>query len=631
MTHPIDEKSLAVADAVRRQLHLDFSPASMDGPSAPAMVFMRLFNWVRGDRVAAESASVPAEPRPQVSPADRTRNSWGWPLVLAAHAPLAFAHGWQIWRGGLHSHFPLVLLAFGGLLASRWNASASLTIRSPRRLAAVACGVLGFLVLAMATLLWSPWLGCVALWISLAGALLATAPCSVRAWLPVWCLLWLVTPAPFGLDRQLSAELQGYSARAASLMLDFFRVNHLRSGNILEIPGSKFEVEEACSGIHGLYVLVSFSAILAVWTQRSLLHGTALLIGAAAWASLANAIRVAGVVFAADRYQFDLATGWLHDLWGLTTFGGAILLLFSSDQFLWLVLAPPEEVFSDELADPEDDEDDRESVTGEGDIGAVEDTHSELSSPDGESRRNDQLRRHAWTGRQAWTRRGIAAAFALLFLGQIYPRGSAAAPQGAPPAVSLAQLSLTTMPATLAGWRRMSYETERRGANHSDGEFSAIWRFEREGKQAIVSLDFPFHDWHQLTMCYRGRGCQVATWERQESPAAAPIPIQVAIASLTLESGALASLAYVEWSEQGPPLTPPLTEKASLRSFREQLWLRWNRQFTSSSSVPAVYQLQVLETRRTPTEPLRSASTIELLQAAINVLYPVTTAAGGHR
>ena len=74
-------------------------------------------------------------------------------------------------------------------------------------------------------------------------------------------MLWLLVPLPFRWDVRLVFALQDWSSRAASLMLDFWGVDHLLAGHILELPHQQFLVEEACSGIQSLFSLLAFAAI----------------------------------------------------------------------------------------------------------------------------------------------------------------------------------------------------------------------------------------------------------------------------------------------------------------------------------------------------------------------------------
>ncbi|HEX5271845.1 MAG TPA: exosortase U, partial [Gemmataceae bacterium] len=50
------------------------------------------------------------------------------------------------------------------------------------------------------------------------------------------------------------------------------------------------------------------------------------------------------------------------------------------------------------------------------------------------------------------------------------------------------------------------FETEERGWQDWWGRFSHRWSYRRPGVSAVVSLDYPFTGWHELTGCYQGVG-----------------------------------------------------------------------------------------------------------------------------
>jgi hypothetical protein len=65
------------------------------------------------------------------------------------------------------------------------------------------------------------------------------------------------------------------------------------------------------------------------------------------------------------------------------------------------------------------------------------------------------------------------------------------------------------MPADLEGWSLVDYAPVQRGRNDQEGQFSSEWRYRRGPLECRVSVDYPFHDWHELTVCYTGSGWEV--------------------------------------------------------------------------------------------------------------------------
>ena len=48
------------------------------------------------------------------------------------------------------------------------------------------------------------------------------------------------------------------------------------------------------------------------------------------------------------------------------------------------------------------------------------------------------------------------------------------------------------------GWELTSYDTERRDASNVWGAFSSTWRLKYNGLTVTFSLDYPFHEWHDV-------------------------------------------------------------------------------------------------------------------------------------
>ena len=134
----------------------------------------------------------------------------------------------------------------------------------------------------------------------------------LRALLPAWALLGLVIPPPFGLDLKLVTLLQTVTGRAGSLALDTLGVFHVMEGNVVCVPGREFMVEEACSGIHSLYVVLASTFFFVLWARRTLPSAVLLILAGFAWVMLANITRVVTVAYLGTRWGIDVGDGWRH-------------------------------------------------------------------------------------------------------------------------------------------------------------------------------------------------------------------------------------------------------------------------------------------------------------------------------
>ena len=201
-----------------------------------------------------------------------------------------------------------------------------------------------FLLLAAATILYSPWLGSVALILALGSFLPRLASISLGSRLvPVWCLLWFLLPLPSLWDRQLRTSLQLIVTQASSIALDALGFLHLAEGATIEFPGHRLLVEEACSGIQSLFTMLACAGILAVWRSRPLWHATTMLVCAALWAIVFNIFRVTAIAIAYVRFDIDLATGWQHDALAIVLFLFGLKCLQSTDHLIVFLISPIED------------------------------------------------------------------------------------------------------------------------------------------------------------------------------------------------------------------------------------------------------------------------------------------------
>ena len=153
-------------------------------------------------------------------------------------------------------------------------------------------------------------------------------------------LVLIVVHLPMDKDLELRTDLQFATARISSGLLNLAGISHLRLGTVIEFPGKKFFIEEACSGIRSLLTLVFVSVFYGVWLRRGLLHTVFLAASAVLWSAFANVVRMLTICVAYAYYGADLATGWPHELLGFVMLFLAMGLMLSTDQLVGFVLQP---------------------------------------------------------------------------------------------------------------------------------------------------------------------------------------------------------------------------------------------------------------------------------------------------
>jgi exosortase len=501
-------------------------------------------------------------------------------LVLLSYAPLMTLHFRRLWANEYYRYFPLVLLAFVLLTWQRClRPDETPPPKLPPKRGWIALS-LGWLLLASAVLLWSPWLAAVSAIVTVGGLLRQHSSRAGRA-LSAWLLLWLMIPLPFRWDSKLVFAMQGFASQAGSSLLDFLGYEHLLTGHVIEVPNQQFLVEEACSGVRSLFVLFALTAVFAVWRRRPLGHTLLLLMAAAFWALTVNVIRVSSVVIYFEHGSVDISAGLSHQFLGSVLFVVALLILFFTDVLLALLLEPIP------MIDP-DGWDDEDKVRRDPD-------HDDPVSA-GEAS-NSRIKSLSTAARIAVI--GATVMFVLLGLTQTIAIAFGSRETKRVWSGRDLDLSFTseTLPEQVQDWHRDGFQWQEREPQHTLGKWSATWSYRSDDSTASVSFDYPFVGWHHLVGCYEAQGWTVRTQEAivlaaAEDPLEAPL-VQVELAR---PGGAQALLLCSQFDAHGRPLPPPGTAGISSSSWYYALRDRLHKRMTEVGFDLSTYQTQLLVT-----------------------------------
>lgn len=499
-----------------------------------------------------------------VSPPTTRRSSWD-AIALAivatlAHLPLLTQHAAWLWQRPHYQFFPLVLIGAGVLAVTRIRTG---SLGRPRSTAIAAAGFsASWLLLALADLLASPWLGCVAFMTLLPTLVYAAGGKDMcRQALPAWVLLWLVIPPPLDLDRVLMFKLQNLTTEWSSALLDVFGVFHFRAGNVIEVDGKKLMVEEACSGINSLYSLLSCTLFLVFLTRRGWGRGSLLIAAAIAWVLAMNVARVTGVVLLETRWGVNVSTGWRHEVFGILLFSMAVGLLLSTDQLFSFLTRSVPQACGTRAAAPGS-----ESVLGP-------------KQPLGHG-----LHRLAMLG--------IPAFLLLLIAGWATQKPSLE--------VELASSKLAIpdkdrLPKRIGPWDQAEFAVQTREAHSFYGEQSSVWRYSTGRQNAVVSLDYPFPSWHDLTWCYTAKGWHIDAQSVRTDLGVDGGLVEVSMTQPTHRHG---YLLFGEFNSRGQPLSgrPGGIEASFFRHqttlLRLRSWLGFDGE-QHIDPIGPVYQFQV--------------------------------------
>ena len=373
-------------------------------------------------------------------------------------------------------HYQFVAIVPLGALALAWRDRQGLgqltpgAVRTTQLLAGAAwllllaagffsSGLMG-LVATLVTLLAAAW--------ALGGSVL------LRAMLPAWLFLWLLFPLPLGYDLKLISKLQSLVSWETSRVLDLLGVIHVMAGNVIEVPGRRLLVEDACSGIHSLFAVLTCTVFFVLWNRCSLPRSLYLILAAGFWVLLANAVRVVTIAVAFTRWGADLSTGWQHEALGWVLFALTLGLLWSSDG-LYLFFATRRQEEEAPAAPP-----------------AVP------------------------TRLPAWATLGLApapaiAAFGLLAVlqGALFWAERSLLPglKVSPAEERMKSMTAESLPQKIDPWQQAHFSTSlSKILEDQVGISSRVWTYRTGAVSANVSADFFFPGWHDLRVCYASQG-----------------------------------------------------------------------------------------------------------------------------
>lgn len=497
--------------------------------------------------------------------------------ILAMHGPLLLVHTAQLWKRPHYQFFPIVL---AGVAYLTWRLhlrvvggeGASRALGLPLLVGTIALQVL-------AVIIYSPWLGAVATLLSVAAiACVLFRQAQLRAMLPLWFLLWLLIPLPFGRDRALVADLQTVTSTLASAAVDLLGVQHLMAGNLMELPGRKLFVDEACSGVNTVFAFVALAGLYVCWAHRSWAIAIPLILSGVGWAVLLNVVRVVSIVVAFEYGEVDLSEGWPHTALSLVLLPLTLLLLLGTDSLLMLLFGPIHQSGHGKIKLPP------LALHWNRLLGWKE---CPLNSADGPklalASSLDDADGSGAVAARPWLPT-VAALSVLLCLLQLGLLGQAAVVT-APTQLAFQSLHEGALPKELDGWSQTAFEKETRKSGDNFGEHSLIWKYALPGHgSAAVSFDYPFVDWHELTHCYLGTGWSVT---RREQVYASDDLDPLVLAELEKPTGEYAILVFGIFDREGNCVAPP-------DSIASRFSHRLSKVFTKYRVQSETYQLQVL-------------------------------------
>lgn len=139
--------------------------------------------------------------------------------------------------------------------------------------------------------------------------------------------LLLMIPPPFIQD--FGYQLQKISVQSAGWVTDVMRLPVTTSGPEIELEGTAFTVDLACSGLNSVVALVALTAVYLYMLRGPMYRRTGILLLAIPIAIVANLFRIVSIIVIAYHYDQDTAMtfhDWSDPLFFISAFLLVVLL-----------------------------------------------------------------------------------------------------------------------------------------------------------------------------------------------------------------------------------------------------------------------------------------------------------------
>lgn len=500
-------------------------------------------------------------------------------LFALGYAPLLALFFVNLWGRPHYQFFPLALMGAAFLAWTRLGEVPRPFEPGDHRLTALLVAA-SFVFLAAATVYWSPWLGGIAALIGLVSLVWwRGGKRLMTAMLPMLLLVLTVIPPPLSADTRLIERLRVLAVGWSSRLLDILGVTHALSGNVIELPGTKLLVDEACSGINSVLITLAACLFYGLWRRRSAIHILICLTSTLSFVLLGNLARITLGAWLKFRYSIDILSGQSHEVAGLVLFVSYLTMILSMDQLLVFLTSPVKSR--------------RQPVeTPPVAAGAGEPKPVAMGIP------------------RSWSR-AAGYAFALLGLmdlGLGWNHYRQSRTEAALPKSALRQGATFAMPEQIGNWKRLNTEVPPLQKIETRGVSSQIWHYRRGDTLASLAIDYPFQGYHDVTLCYTLRGWDVLDQRTRGTQAtnASPPFAEVRMQNHLGLHGALWFSAVDEHGRwlSGPGLNPSLKD-----SFLERFKL-------ASLNDSVTYQVQVLSTGFNPLRPLEREQVRQFFEEA---------------
>jgi len=432
---------------------------------------------------------------PAKAPPDRVGGAWinlqYWAiagLFLIGELPLLLKFGAGLWERPQYQFFPLMVVGAAYLAWEKWQELVPASLKPGSLAVTLILLILSLASLLIGGVLWLRFLAGVSTLLLLLALVWRVGGGKLAAAIaPSAILLAIIIPPPGHLDNSIPLQLRAIAVRVSCRVLDAIHVPNFQSGNVLEIPGRRLLVEEACSGINSLMAILGFSLLLGFWKRRRIPQIAVLVLCAVFFVMWANILRISGEAWLKVRWNIDVLGGSLHEMLGVALFLACVGLIASLDvglEALWNL---------------------RKSNDRPADAPSPTDRPMRANSV---AKANPGAPRRLLAG--MWCAGIVFAAAGVFVQTQIAHAWS-------PP--SIRANATFDLPAELAGWHRLNKSVLFIERPQTIARESHLWEYRQGNLTASIAIDYPFAGYHDLNTCYALAGWQLRDRSTQTEPA----------------------------------------------------------------------------------------------------------------
>lgn len=278
---------------------------------------------------------------------------------------------------------------------------------------------------------------------------------------------------------------------------------------MIELPGQRLLVEEACSGINSFLFVTAFCLFYLFWRRRGFRVFLFCLPSALAFVVTGNVLRISLGAWLQFSFGIDILSGWKHELQSILLVVAYVVLVISL-----------ESLFPRRAQRP--------AATVPADPGA--------------SQQNPVF--------PIWLRLVVVlfAALGLIASVQAWTKSRETAEPLRAAGSHLPPGAAFSLPDRIGDWTRAEDGPAKVSTIESLGLSTTVWNFRRPGLQAVVAFDYPIWRYHDVAECYLRNGWEIASRDIVVPDSPAPPRFQLKMAK---QSGLRGTLWFATINEKG--------------------------------------------------------------------------------